>query len=699
MKKSLLLVVIFTLVNIIDLHAQISNPLLMQPENSFLAPELNKIEPEYFIEAFNIALKEANSELEEIYSNRKKATFSNTIEALELSTIRMYDIMKIFYNLYGVNGGSEMVKIESEISSKLSKYSNDLYLNPELFKRVQTIYKKRDRLKLSTEELALLTKYYKSFIKRGALLSDDEQMRFREISGEISALSSKFSSNVRSSNDNFILHVTDHSKIADLPPFMIGIATREAKMRGLDGWVFTLKFSCFGPFLKFSSNSELKEKIWRGYYGLAYNDKWDNSEYVKQIANLRLELAQLMGYNSYAEYILEDRMVGSVERVSSFLNNLSKESVPLAEAEYEAVNSFAKEKYGLTHDLKPWDWIYYSDKYKASLFSFNDNMLKPYFEFNSVLDGVFKLIEKLYGISFIPKKSLPKYSDDLVIYEVKEGDKHIALLYLDLFTRKGKNPGGWMSSYRDAHQNREGDEVRPIISVSANIMKPEEGKPALLSFMDLSTLLHEMGHAMHGIFAEGRYMSLSGTSVARDFVELPAQIMENWAYEPEFYELWAEHYETGVKMPKELINSMIKSKRFLLAYKSIRQLNLAAIDLAIHSITEPITGGVEAFEREVIKNMQVGVDVSGVSTLTSFSHIFDGGYACAYYGYKWSEMLDIDGFKEYKESGNIFDRETANRFRECILSKGGTEDAMELYIKFRGQEPSVNSLIDKIKSK
>lgn len=674
-----------------------SNPLLEPFSTLYGAPDFDKIKNEHYKPAILAAIEEAKGDINAITASTQEPTFANTIEALERSGNKLTTILGIFFNITNTESTDELQAIEAEISQPLSEYSTDISLNAKLFERIKSVYDRREELQLDNEQSKLLEKTYKSFERSGALLSDTDKEKLRGINSELSKLSIQFGQNVLNSTNAFVMNVTDSSEISDLPEYVKVAAKEEAQKRSLTGWAFTLDEPSYVPFITYSSNRELKEKLWRANGTTAYRGEYDNSENVKRIANLRLEYAKLMGYTNYADYVLAERMAENSTSVLDFLNLLAEKSLPIAIEQHKDLEKFAKSQ-GADFKIMPWDMPYFSNKYKNSLFNIDDEQLKPYFKLENAQKGVFMLAEKLYGIHFKENSTLPKYNKDVTVYEVFDGERMLALLYLDYFPRKGKGGGAWMNSFREQSIDANNNEIRPIITVVNNFTKPTENEPSLLTFGEVTTLLHEFGHALHGIFAEGKYSSLTGTNVYRDFVELPSQIMENWATEREFLDMWAVHYKTGEKMPEELINNLISSNRFQAAYKSTRQVSLAKLDMSLHSITSPLDVDLdlEQFEKASNASTQILPAVDSVLTLTSFGHILSGGYAAGYYGYKWAELLDADAFSLFKDRG-IFNKEVAQSFRANILSKGSMEHPMDLYVKFRGSKPEIDGLLNKLK--
>ncbi len=671
-----------------------NNPLSVESTAPYGAPRFDEIRNEHYKPAFEQAVREAREDVDAIVANPEAPTFANTIEALEFSGKRLDAISNIFFNLNEAHTNDTMQSLALELSPMLTAFGNDISLNPQLFERVKAVYDRRDSLGLNTEQARLLEKTYKSFARNGAALSEEDKQIYRELTEKLSELSLKFNQNSLAATNAFTLHITDSAKVAELPAYVREGMAAEAKERDMEGWVVTLQAPSMIPFMTFSSDRELKEKVWRAYNGRSLGGEFDNAEIVKEIADNRLKLANLLGYATYADYVLEERMAENAPTVNLFLAELLDRALDAAKDDVESIAEYAKTQ-GFRGELMPWDFGYYSEKLKNEKYSINEEQMKPYFKLENVQKGVFLLAEKLYGVTFKENTDIPVYHPDVKAYEVYDADgRFLAVLYMDFFPRASKRGGAWMTEFR-SQSVENGEEIRPLISVVTNFTKPTENTPSLLTFDEVTTLLHEFGHALHGIFADGTYPSLTGTSVYRDFVELPSQIMENWATEKDFLDLWAVHYQTGEPMPAELIQKIIDAKNYLAAYGHVRQVAYGLNDMAWHSIAEPVAGSVTDFEKQATAKAQIMPYVDGQCTATSFGHIFSGGYAAGYYSYKWAEVLEADAFSLFKEKG-IFDREVAGSFRENILSKGGTEHPMELYVRFRGHKPDNEALFEKM---
>jgi len=656
------------------------------------AVPFDKIKPEHYKPAFEAAIAEAKTEIDKIISAKGKPTFKNTIEALEHSGYKLKRIEEIFFNINSAETNKEIQQIAQEVSPMLTAYYNYITLNENLFVKVKKVHDKRTSLKLDTEQQKLLEDSYKSFVRNGANLSTEAKEEYRKVTEELSMLTLKFEENLLGETNAYQKHITSETDLAGLPDFLKEAAAMEAKSRNLTGWVFTLKAPSYQPFMKYANNRKLREEMFRAFNARCFNgnDK-DNQEVIKKIVNYRLRLANLLGYKTYADYVLEERMAQSPQKVNSFLKELLDASLPVAHNDYDAVQAYAR-KLGARFPLERWDWTYYSEKLKNEKFSFTDEMVKPYFKLENVEAGVLGLATRLYGLTFSPDTTLPVYHPDVRAYQVFDADgSFLSLLYLDFFPREGKQGGAWMTNYLDQYKLK-GKDNRPHISLVLNFTKPTESKPSLLTYDEVRTFLHEFGHSLHSMLSNCTYQSLAGTNVYRDFVELPSQIMENWAEQKEWLDMVAVHYETGEKMPSELLNNILASRNFNSGYASVRQLSFGINDMAWHALSDSLTVSVPAFETRAMAATELFPAVSGICLSTGFAHIFSGGYAAGYYGYKWAEVLDADAFSLFKQNG-IFDKATAQSFRDNILSRGGTEQPMELYKRFRGQEPTIDPLL------
>ena len=675
--------------------SNMENPLLTESAAPFGAPQFDKIADEHYLPAFEAGIAEAKAEIDAIIANQEEPTFENTIEAMEYAGQTLDRVAGIFFNLMEANTNDKMQEIAEQISPMLTEYSMYVSLNPVLFEKVKAVYEKRNELGLAQDQMKLLEDNYKSFVRGGANLSDEDKAVYSKWSEELSLITLQFSKNVLAATNAYTLHVTDSADLAGLPDFVRSMAAETAAEKGLEGWAFTLQAPSYGPFLKYSENRELRKDIWTAYNTRAIGGEFDNTEIVKKIVDLRIKIANILGYETYADYALEERMAKSKTTVNEFIENLLEPSLPFAKKDVADVFAYAK-KNGFEGDrLESWDFSYWSEKYQQAEYSLSAEELKPYFQLESCIDAVFGLATTLYGISFTELDNVPVYHEDVKVYEVKDADgSHLALFYADFFPRASKRGGAWMTEFR-GQSIENGVEKRPFISIVCNFTKPTADAPALITHDELTTFLHEFGHALHGIFAQGRYGSLTGTNVSRDFVELPSQIMENWAYEPEYLNSFAKHYQTGEPIPAELIEKIVAAKNYLAGYAQVRQLHFGYLDMAWHTLKEvPATGTVE-FEQNTLAPYSVMPSVEGAAFSTSFSHIFSGGYSAGYYSYKWAEVLEADAFSLFKEKG-IFNTEVSSSFRENILSKGGTEDESVIYRNFRGHDPEPQALMEKL---
>lgn len=670
-----------------------TNPLLAEWETPHATPPFAEIGLEHYEPAFDAAIACTRAEIEAIVNNPARPTFGNTIVALERQGALLARIEGIFFNLLEADTSDQMQEIALRVQPKLTELSNDISLNPALFARVKAVWE-HPGFGLKKEDKKLLEDTYQSFARSGAALSDEDKELYRQYTSELSALTLQFGQNALAATNAFAINITDPKVVAELPDFVKEGMAADAKARGEKGWTVTLQAPSYVPFLTYSSNRELKEKLWRAYNSRAVGGEYDNTEIVKRIANTRLKIANLLGYECYADYVLVRRMAGDTPTVEAFLDELLEGTKAYADKDYATIGAYAAT---LGHEgaLMPWDWGYYTQRYKDEKYALNDELVKPYFQLENVKKGVFMLANKLYGLNFTPNAEIDVYHPDVTAYEVTDAEgRFMAVLYLDFFPRASKRAGAWMTEFRGA-KVEQGVETRPLVSLVMNFTKPTETAPSLLTYDEVETFLHEFGHALHGMLGEGKYESQTGTSVYRDFVELPSQIMENWATEKEFLDLWAVHYQTGEPIPADMVERIVSAKNFLAAYANVRQLSFGLTDMAWHTLKEPFEGDVEAFEQASMAPTQVLPVVKGTAIAPSFGHIFSGGYAAGYYGYKWAEVLEADAFALFKEKG-IFNREVADAFRENILSKGGTEDPMVLYVRFRGHKPASEALIAKM---
>ena len=668
------------------------NPLLEAYETPHQTAPFHRIKTEHFEPAILRAMEEHNREIEAIIKNPEYPTFANTIVALEKSGTLLDRVTTIFGNLLSAETNDEMQELAKRIMPQLSEHSNNITLNANLFARIKTVYQTTNKEAISCEEQMLLQNTYDGFIRSGANLDGEQKERFRQISNEMSILTLRFSQNNLKETNNYELPLT-LEQLEGVPENIIETYAQNAKEKGKEGYIVTLQAPCFVPFMKYATNRQLRQELYMAYNTQCTHDnEFNNTDIVKQLVNLRLERAQLLGFNTAADYILTRRMAENSNNVYQLLNQLLEAYTPCALQEVAEVQALAKETEGDKFILMPWDWAYYSEKLKEKKFNLNEEALRPYFELNQVIDGIFGLATRLYGITFKENKDIPVYHPDVKAYEVFDKDERfLSVLYADFHPRTGKRSGAWMTTFREQWKDQEGDH-RPHVSVVMNFTKPTDEKPALLTFSEVNTFLHEFGHALHGMFADSTYQSLSGTNVYWDFVELPSQMMENFAIEKDFLNTFAKHYQTGEGIPEELIRSIVDASNFNVAYACLRQLSFGYLDMAWYTRTSPFDGNVETYEKQAWQKAQVLPLVEGTCMSVQFSHIMTGGYSAGYYSYKWAEVLDADAFSLFKEKG-IFNPDVANSFRTNVLSKGGTEHPMTLYKRFRGKEPSIDALL------
>lgn len=677
------------------MNMQAQNPFLEKYDTPHETAPFDRIRPEDYEPAIREGIRQQLQEVDEICNNPEEPTFENTIVALERSGMLLERTTGVFWNLLSAETSDELEDISNEMVPLLTEHANNINLNECLFARVKAVYDNRERFELSQEERMLLQNTYNDFVRRGANLDEAHRERYRELSREISALTLQFSQNVLKETNAYELLLTEESQLKGLPENIVEAARLAAAEKDKEGWLFTLAAPSYVPFMMYNENRELRKQFY-----LAYNtkcthpDERNNQEVVRRLVNARMEIAQLLGYDSYAEYTLQKRMAENSESVYQLLDQLLQAYKPVALAEVDEVQGLARSMEGADFRLMPWDWSYYSEKLKAKKFDMDNERLRPYFELERVKKGVFGLATTLYGITFKENKDIPVYHPDVVAYEVFDKDgKYLAVLYIDFYPRKGKRAGAWMTEYK-AQWKENGVDSRPHVSIVTNFTKPTENKPALLTFSEVTTFLHEFGHSLHGMFANSTYASLSGTSVYWDFVELPSQIMENFAIEKDFLHTFARHYETGELIPDSLIQGIADAANFNVGYACLRQLGFGYLDMAWYTRNLPFDGNVEQYEKNAWKETRVLPEQEGTCMSTQFSHIFSGGYSAGYYSYKWAEVLDADAFSLFKEKG-IFSQEVAESFRKHILSRGGEEHPMQLYLRFRGRKPGIEALLER----
>ena len=670
---------------------QTDNPLLETWNTPHQTPPFSQIRTEHYAPAMRAAIKEAEANINNIIKQKEAPSFENTIVAMQTASEQLDRISSLLFNLNECNTDSAMQQIVMELTPELTRYENSVSMNEKLFARVKAVYEQRDMLELTTEQRTLLENTYKGFVRNGVNLSGRDKKIFAKNSERLAELSQKMNQNVLADNNNYILHITKERDLNGLPENVVAAARQEAAERDLDGWVFTLAYPSFGPFITYADNRDLREQMWRAYNsrGNRGNEN-DNNEIIREMTYLRYQQAKLLGYSNYSEYVLSNRMCETPAQLSKFFDQLLNASMPYAIQDLKDVSNYAS-RHGAKLPLQRWDFSYWSEKMKQDKYDFDEELLRPYFQLENVRQGIFNLYGRLYGLTFKEASDIDVYHPDVKVYEVYDGNRFMAVLYLDMHPRASKRSGAWMTEFRN-QSNIDGNEIRPLIQVVCNFSKPVGDKPALLSFSEVETFMHEFGHAMHGMLSDCTYPGVSGTNVKRDFVELPSQVMENWCYVPEFLNTFARHYQTGATIPMEYIQKIRAAEKYLAGWLCVRQLSLGLVDFAFHTITAPIQGPIEDFERAHMKELLP--PVQGTNTSTAFTHIFAGGYASGYYGYKWAEVLDADVFSKFKQNG-IFDKATAEAFRNEVLSKGGTEHPAVLFRNFMGRDPKIDALLQR----
>lgn len=687
------------------------NPLLIVSELPYGAPNFSEIKTGHYLPAFTQRIAEARAEIDRIAANPEPPTFANTIEALEFAEDGLNSVANIFFNLLEADSDDEMQSVAETLSPMLTGLSSYISLNEKLFARVKAVYALRDTLGLTKDQERLLEDSYKLFTRCGALLSEEDKQTYRQISEELSLASLQFGKNVLDATNAYTLTVTDPARLAGLPDVVLEAASEAARTKGREGWLFDLTAPSYRPFLKYCADRALRKELYLAYNSRAVGGPHDNLQTVSKIVELRVRLAQLLGYRTYADYALEERMAKTPAAVEKLLGQLLEPTLPAARKELSEVLAYARSQGFEGASLEPWDLSFWSEKYREAVYAVNDEQLKPYFSLENCIQAVFELAHRLYGLNFEVREDIPVYHPDVKVYDVTdECGFHKALFYADFFPRPSKRGGAWMTEFR-GQSVLNGIERRPFISIVTNFTKPTSSSPSLITHDELTTLLHEFGHALHGMLAEGRYESQTGTNVARDFVELPSQLMENWAYEPEYLNTFARHYLTGETIPQPLVERLVAAKNYLAAWSQLRQLRFGILDLAWHSLRGPAgietapspcgtasseaAAGVIAFEKTALKELDILPDAPDCCVSASFGHIFSGGYSAGYYSYKWAEVLEADAFSLFKEKG-IFSREAADAFRREILSRGSTEDEAVLYRNFRGHDPQPGALLEKL---
>lgn len=665
-----------------------NNPLLQY----FDWAPFSQIKEEHFLPAIKELIAQAKQEVQTIATNTEPANFENTIEALENSGKQLGRVTSIFFNLNSAETNDNIQAIAQEVSPLLSEFQNDILLNTELYERVKTVYDNREKLNLNPEQNRLLESNYLSFSRNGAGLNEEDKKTLREIDSKLAKLSLQFGQNVLAETNDYQLHLTNEKDLDGLPDSAKEAAADLAHEKGLDGWLITLDFPSYIAFMTYAKNRELRKKLALAYGARSYqNNKYDNQENVLEIVKLRHQRANLLGYKTHADFVLEQRMAKSAKNVNDFLEDLRVKAKPSAITQLQELADFARELDGI-ETFQSWDTAYYSEKLKQKLYAIDDEILRPYFQLDKVLEGVFTISNKLFGLNFEKRTDVDTYHPDVTVWQVtNDKGENQALLYTDFHPRAGKRNGAWMTSYR-SQEKKNGENIRPHVSIVCNFSKPSKNKPSLLTFNEVTTLFHEFGHALHGMLANTTYASLSGTSVYWDFVELPSQLLENWCYEKEALSLFAKHYETGELIPMEYVERIQELLKFMEGVQTIRQLSFGILDMKWHDSDPSHFTNVKEVEKEAFESTRLYPEVKTSCMSTAFSHIFQGGYSAGYYSYKWAEVLDADAFAYFKENG-IFNKKIAQKFYENVLSQGGTKDPMELYKAFRGQEPSPDALL------
>lgn len=669
------------------------NPFYSEYDTPHQTVPFNNIKVEHYEPAIMEGIKQHAAEVEAIVNNPEEPTFENTIVALEYAGSLLDRVVTVFFTLNHAETSDEMQELAQKLSPVLTEHSNNISLNEKLFARIKAVYETVDRSTLTIEQQRLLQNSYDGFARSGANLNEEDKAKYRELTTELGQATLAFGQNTLKATNSYALNVTDSTRLAGLPESALEAAAQTAKEKGQEGWTFTLHAPSYSPLMMYCEDRDLRHELYMAYNTQCVQDnEFNNEELVKKIVNLRLAIAQLLGYESHADYVLENRMAENAGNVNNLLDQLLVAYLPAAKEEVKAVQEIAARTEGKDFELMPWDWAFYSEKLRVEKYSLNDEMVRPYFKLENVTNGVFGLATRLYGITFVENKDIPVYHPDVKAYDVLDKDgAYLAVLYTDFFPRAGKQSGAWMTSFKEQYV-KDGVDSRPHVTITMNFTKPTESKPALLTQDEVETFLHEFGHALHGMFSATTYPSMGGTSVYRDFVELPSQLMENFLPKKEFLATFAYHYETGELIPDELVERIVRAQNYNAAYLCIRQLSLGILDMAWYSRTTPFEGDVIAYEQEAWKSTQLLPSAQGTNMTTHFGHIMSGGYSAGYYSYKWSEMLDADAFSLFEEKG-IFSEEVATSFRENILSKGGSEHPKELYRRFRGQDATIDALM------
>jgi len=696
MKKTVLLIAIITMVLIsCKQKVKSDNPLLNEFETPFGVPPFELIKASHFMPAFLEAFEEQKKEVRKIIANKQAPDFENTIKALEYSSELLTNVSRIFGSLNSANTNDSLQAINLEIAPLSSKHRDDINLNDTLFQKVKSVYENKDNFKLTEEEQKVLEDTYKGFVRNGAGLSPEDKARLRKINEELSLLSVRFGQNLLAETNAFKLIIDKEEDLAGLPEGVIEQAASAAESLNLSGkWVFTIQYPIMEPFLKYSEKRELREKLFTAYFmkGDNGNDK-DNNEIISRIVKLRIERSVLLGYKSYSDFALERTMAKTPERVMDFLGQVWNAALPVAKAEALAQQELI-DREGGNFKLQPWDWWYYTEKIKKEKYALDDEMIRPYFRTENVIDGMFYVANRLYNLSFTKRTDIPKYHPDVVTFEVNRDNEHVGILMIDNYPRASKRNGAWCGAYRGQSRDIKGNMIHPVVTMVTNSTPPTADKPSLLTPDEANTLFHEFGHALHQLLSNSTYPGVSGTSVARDFVELPSQIMEHWVLEPEVLKFYAKHYQTGEIIQAEIIEKLDKAGKFNTGFTTIEFLAAALLDMEYHILDQPVDINIRDFEKRAMEKYGLMPEIKPRYRSTYFNHIWSSGYASGYYSYYWSEMLDADAFEAFRETGDIFNREVAGRFEKEILSRGGSRDPLDMYIAFRGKEPGIDALLE-----
>lgn len=677
-----------------DRKEKSDNPLLNEFETPFGVPPFEQIRPEHYKPAYLKAFEEQKAVIRKIVTSKEEATFENTIKELEYSGTLLTKVSRIFGALNSAHTNDSLQAINMEMAPLLSKHRDDINLNDTLFLRVKSVFENMDKFNLTDEEKKILDDTYKGFVRSGAELSPADKDKLRKINEEMSLLTVKFGQNLLAETNNFTLLIDKEEDLAGLPEGIVAQAAATAEKMDQKGkWAFTIQYPIMEPFLKYAENRELRKQIFTAYFMKGDNDNgYDNKEIIARIARLRLDRANLLGYRSYADFALERNMAKTPERVLDFLVQVWEAALPVAKAEVAAQQQIIY-KEGGKFKLEPWDWWYYTEKIKKEKYNLDDELTRPYFQIENVIDGMFFVANRLYNLDFTKRTDIPKYHPDVLTFEVTRDNAHVGVLMIDNYPRSSKRGGAWCGAYRGQSRDRNGNMIHPVVTMVTNSTPPSADKPSLLTPDEANTLFHEFGHALHQLLSNSTYPGVSGTSVARDFVELPSQIMEHWVLEPEVLREYAKHYQTGEVIPAEIIDKLDKAGKFNMGFTTVEFLAAALLDMEYHIITEPADINIREFEKKVLDKYGLIPEIKPRYRSTYFNHIWNSGYAAGYYSYYWSEMLDADAFLAFKETGDIFNREVAARFENEILSKGGTRDPLDMYIAFRGKEPGIDALL------